>query len=374
MVRKKTHIIKTHSRKKSTLTSRKPLLRAPLSKKRKKKSVSREKVLSKPSLNPIMTPNPEHEWEAWQVFNPGAILLGGSVRFMYRAIGTDGISRFGYADSIDGLHIDERLPYPVYEHRIKQGTHNAFSYSSGGSFGGAEDPRLTRVGTEDVLYMTYTACDAGLRMALTSITIEDFLNHRWKWTPAVFLSPADEVHKNWVIFPEKIRGRYAILHNLTPGIAIDYVDDLFFKDDHYIHSNYVPALREHCWDGMVRGVGAPPIKTKYGWLIFYHAMEHNDFGKYKVGAMLLDDNDPTQVLYRSTMPVLEPSESYEHSGYKGGVVYVTGAVVKNGTLFIYYGAADSTVNAACAPLETFLGALVHGEKPTLSTTIVTRKK
>jgi len=375
MARKKLQNSKKVSRKKSVPAKRKALRRAPLSAKKQKKPVSKKrKILDKSSVNPILAPNPEHEWEAWQVFNPGVILLADSTHFMYRAIGTDGISRFGYAASQDGFHIAERLPYPAYEHKTKHKTFNVFSYSSGGSFSGAEDPRLTRVGAEKVLYMTYTACDEGLRMALTSIAVDDFLAHRWKWKPPVFLSPPDEVHKNWVIFPEKIRGRYAILHNLTPDVEIAYVDDLLFDDNRYIRSNYMPTTRKNCWDGRIRGVGAPPLKTKYGWLVLYHAMENDDFSKYKVGAMILDEDDPTRVLHRSPVPVLEPSEPYEHTGYKGGVVYVTGVVEKNGTLFIYYGAADSTVGVACAPLETFLSALMRGEKPAVLTTTITKKK
>src|SRR3989338_7113157 len=126
---------------------------------KKKKTTSRIGVLSliKSEENPIISPKPENNWEAWQTFNPGVILLNNKVHFLYRAIGEDGISRLGYAVSSDGFRIDERLSHPVYEHQVKEGGFNVFSYFSGGSWGGAEDPRLTRVDEEDVLYMTYTA-------------------------------------------------------------------------------------------------------------------------------------------------------------------------------------------------------------------------
>ena len=347
---------------------------------RKKKGLQKRKKpvkttgLMRHKENPIISPRAENGWEAWQTFNPGVVLLDNKVHFLYRAIGEDGISRFGYAASDDGFYIDERLPYPVYEHRAGQRSFfNIFSYFSGGGWGGAEDPRLVRVDEEDTLYMTYTACDEGLRMALTSIKVDDFLNKRWKWKLPQLISPPAKIHKNWVIFPEKINGKYAILHSISPEIQIDYLDSLEFAPGQYIRSCYDNVARKNCWDSWVRGAGAPPIKTKYGWLLFYQAMESHDFSKYKVGAMLLDFNDPTKILHRSEEPVLEPKKSYENEGFKAGVVYVTGAVVKNDMLLVYYGGADSYVCVAYAPFEEFVEALARGDKPKLKSKTVKRK-
>lgn len=327
--------------------------------------------------NPIIQPIFHNGWEAWQTFNPGVILLNNKVHFLYRAIGEDGVSRLGYAVSRDGFHIDERLSYPVYEHQIKARyptpTYNIFSYFSGGSFGGTEDPRLTRVGKEDVLYMTYTACDDGLRVALTSIKVEDFLKRRWQWKKPVLISPPNEVHKNWLIFSEKIRGQYAILHSIKPYIQIEYRDSLEFIDTDYINSFHGGRPQKGCWDKWLRGAGAPPIKTSAGWLIFYHAMDDN-WSAYKVGAMLLDLIDPTKILYRANEPVLQPSEDYENNGYKRGVVYASGVIVKDGNLLVYYGAADSYVGVAYAPLEEFLRALMQDKKPKLLVKKLSNKK
>jgi predicted GH43/DUF377 family glycosyl hydrolase len=322
--------------------------------------------LVKPPENSIIKPKTENKWEAWQTFNPGAILLEDRVHFLYRAIGQDGISRLGYAASSDGFNIDERLPYPVYEHKVTRRELNVYSYFSGGSWGGAEDPRIVRVDGEETLYMTYTACDNGLRVALTTIKLKDFLNKKWKWKPPVLISPPGEVHKNWVIFPEKINGKYAILHSINPEISIDYFDSLEqFDGDTFIKSCYNGELRKNCWDGWVRGVGPVPLKTKYGWLVFYHAMHAHDFSKYKVGAMLLDLNDPTKVLVRSSEPVLEPNQICENNGFKAGVVYASGAVVKDGNLLVYYGGADSYVCIAYANFEEFVETLRKAMKPKL---------
>ena len=331
----------------------------------------------KPEGNPIISPNPRNEWESWQTFNPGVILLEDKIHFLYRAIGEDGISRLGYAVSSDGFNIDKRLSYPVYEHRLSQVDVKYFYYSfgSGGSFGGSEDPRIVRVDNEDTLYMTYTACDGGLRIGLTSIKVSDFLNEKWNWKKPVLISEPGKVNKNWVIFPSKINGKYAILHSISPEISIAYRDNLEFKPGEYIKSYYNGNNGEKSsWDDWVRGAGAPPIKTKYGWLVFYHAIDKKDPGKYKVGAMILDLNNPTKVLFKAKEPILEPDKLYENNGFKGGVVYVSGAVVKNGDIFLYYGAADSYVSVATANLEEFLNKLVKKESPRLKVKKIKKNK
>jgi len=189
----------------------------------------------------------------------------------------------------------------------------------------------------------------------------------WIWEKPKLISKPGEVHKNWVIFPEKINGKYVILHTINPEIKIHYLDNLDFKHGEYLDSchggNGNGKSKEKCWHDWIRGVGSPPLKTKYGWLVFYHAMEEAESHKYKVGAMLLDLDDPTKILYRSSHPVLEPNKNYENEGFKGGVVYVSGAVVKNEELFVYYGGADSFVCVAHCNLEEFLQKLILNKSP-----------
>ena len=351
--------------------------------------------LIKPEENPIISPVLENGWEAWQTFNPGVILLEDSngspaktskIYFLYRAIGEDGISRLGYAASDDGFIINERLSSPVYEHKLIKTLKESsnflqsrtsfiyYSFASGGSLGGSEDPRPVRVNGEDTIYMTYTACDEGLRVALTSIKVRDFLQKKWRWSAPKLISPPNEVHKNWVLFPEKIKGKYALLTSINPEVLIEYLDSLEFKEGEFIKSTYGGACRKNCWDTYVRGAGPPPIKTKYGWLLFYHATDKSDPGKYKVGAMLLDLNNPTKVLHRSPEPILEPTEVYENNGFKGGVVYASGAVVKDDKLLVYYGAADSYIGVAYADFNRFIEEFIKGAKIKLERKPLKKKK
>jgi len=343
---------------------------------KKKKTVKKIvlPILIKHQHNPVISPNPDNYWEALQTFNPGAVLIDDKVHLLYRAIGQDGVSRLGYAVSDDGINFENRLPYPVYEHSPKTRKFSMYSFLSGGSYGGCEDPRLVCIDNDGKIYMTYTACDGGLRVGLTSISVDDFINNKWRWKRPSLISPPGEIHKNWLIFPEKIHGKYAVLHSIKPEIQIEYVKKLSFSGSSYIESVYGDSKKRiGCWDKLIRGAGAPPIKTKDGWLLFYHAMD-DDVSKYKVGAMLLDLNDPTKILYRSKEPVLEPIEMFEMGGYKPGVVYVTGTVIKDGVLLIYYGCADNHIGIAYSKIDNFLDCLKNESKPVLSKKLITTKR
>ncbi|MEM3568185.1 MAG: hypothetical protein QXI20_01470 [Candidatus Jordarchaeales archaeon] len=305
--------------------------------------------------NPILSPS-GNRWENMQTFNPGVVLLDERVHVLYRAIGEDWVSRVGYASSRDGFNIDERLPYPVYEHRWSSpfaSSNITEEYFSGGGAFGVEDPRLVKMKGEDRVYMTYTFYDGrSIGIMLTAINANDLSEKRWNWKVPILLSPPDQPHKNWVLFPEKIEGKYAILHSLSPEIGIAYLDSL--DEPGPIQSYYRPVPRD-TWDRFVRGAAAPPIRTDPGWLLLYHAT--GDDGYYRVGAMIMDIDDPTKMLYRSRAPLLGPKEHYEFSGFKPGVTYVTGAVVKDSKLLVYYGAADTHVCVAYTNLDELLDYL-----------------
>jgi beta-1,2-mannobiose phosphorylase / 1,2-beta-oligomannan phosphorylase len=331
-------------------------------------------IFSKIPINPIISPDPNNNWESWQTFNPAAILLNNNIHFLYRAIGDDGQSRLGYAMSEDGFKIKERLKYPVYKHPVTF-QKKIYNYCSGGSWGGCEDPRLIKVSDEDRIYLLYTACDGGIGVAISSIKVDDFLNKRWIWKKPILLSEPGKWNKNWTLFPEKIKGKYAILHSITPEILIDYFDDLEFKNISFIKSHYDPfSLETDRWDQRVRAIGPPPIKTKYGWLVFYHAEDQYDPGKYKLGVMLLDLKNPKKILYRCKHPVLEPKEAYEFEGFKPGIVYALGAVIKDENLIIYYGGADNFVCVAYINYNCFLDALIKGEKKKFKIKVLKKKK
>jgi len=327
--------------------------------------------------NPIFKPHPRHPWESKAVFNPAAIYEGGKVHLLYRALGDTDVSTLGYASSTDGLNFKERLPYPVYVPREPfegvraeplpySGVPGLYT-SGGGEMGGCEDPRLTRI--DDTVYLTYVAYDGRSqpRVALSSIPLKDFLDKKWNWKKPVLISPPYVVDKNACLLPEKINGKYVMFHRIFPNILIDFVDDLEFDGkSRWLTGQYeIPARALSLdWDSRKVGCGPPPLKTKDGWLLIYQAVGVCGEYRYKIGAMLLDLKDPTNVLARSRKPILEPDVWYENEGLKAGVVYPCGAVIINKDLFVYYGGADMVVCAASVKLNGFLEQLAENHKET----------
>ena len=364
-----------------------------VSKKTNKKSVKKKvrRTPKKPRAldlrkfihNPVITPASGSYWESEAVFNPGAVRHGGRVHLFYRALGPDGISRIGYASSQDGVHFDKRFPHPVYmpETVAESAKHHPYTspsrlsyntglYISGGGWGGCEDPRATKIDSR--IYLTFNIFNGchSIRVGLTSIGEDDLEQGRWNWRRFVFLSPPNERHKNWALFPEKIGGKYALFHNLHDDdparVRVECLDNLeepippFDSPDPHLLPD-----RKLAWHNRTRSAGPPPIKPRHGWLLFYHAMDKDDPGRYKLGALLLDPKDPRKILYRSRYPVLEPDKWYEND-WKPGIIYASGAVVKGGTLFIYYGGGDKHIGVASTNLEEFVKKLMNNEHAVFS--------
>ena len=109
------------------------------------------------------------------------------------------------------------------------------------------------------------------------------------------------------------------------------------------------------WDSVRVGVAAPPIKVSCGWLMLYHGV--SETGTYRVGAALLDPKNPTEILARTAVPILEPRENYEKFGQVPNVVFPCGAVLRKDNLIIYYGGADTVVAGASISIKKLLKSL-----------------
>jgi predicted GH43/DUF377 family glycosyl hydrolase len=291
--------------------------------------------------NPILRPIGVHDWESREVFNPAAVYINRKVHLLYRAVGNDSISRIGYATSTDGVHIDERFPNPVYKP------------SAACEKDGCEDPRITELDGE--LVMAYTALrEHGhlqvYQIALTSISREDFLSRRWNWVPRKLPFPGIR-NKDAAVFPEKIGGRYAMIHRIEPDLCIAYSDDLV----HWCDLKSMMAPRARGWDNWRLGVAGTPIRMNDYWLVIYHGVSVERV--YSLGVILLDADNPEHVLYRSRKPILSPKRDYERFGKVPNVVFSCGNVVIDEELFLYYGAADSVICVAKWPLEKLLASL-----------------
>lgn len=284
--------------------------------------------------NPILEPNGEHSWEARAIFNGAVVYHNGLFHMLYRAVASNLVSTLGYAVSLNGFDW-LRLDRPVFE---PQGRLERL---------GVEDPRITRIGDE--FYMVYTAYSVyGARVSLAST--KNFLT----WQRHGVILP-DEDNKDAALFPEKIGGRYCLLHRRAPDVWIACSDDLLRWTDHRV----IMRPRPDAWDAVKIGAAGPPIKTDEGWLLIYHGFGEDKV--YKLGVALLDLNDPTVVLKRQEEPILEPEEEWEQHGEVPNVVFSCGQVMTDDTMYVYYGGADRVIGVATADTEQML-ALVEGEK------------
>ncbi len=164
--------------------------------------------LTRSVQNPLITPRPNQDWEAEGTFNPGAVTdRNGLIHLFYRAIGRDGVSRIGHATTTNGIGLQNRSAYPVYQPVKGYGLANAgetggpavydpLIYVSGGGWAGAEDPRAVRLGNR--VYLTYTAFAGwdNMRIAVTSIALDDLEKGRFDWRRPRLISPAGHRAKN----------------------------------------------------------------------------------------------------------------------------------------------------------------------------------
>lgn len=329
--------------------------------------------LRKYNQNPILTPCNDNLWENLVVCNPGVWCEGGKFYMLYRAAGDDPqhIIRFGLAVSDDGFDF------------VRVSRQPAFGPSAEGPDSGCiEDARIVKF--DDYYYVTYAfrpyppgqywkfehdkvlTADVGenapafLRdnIANTALAItKDFNN--WKRLGRITDSRLDD--RDVIIFPEKINGKYAMLHRPKAWVGREYGPEypaiwIRFSDDLLSWTEPSQLLMQGnpgTWEEKIGG-STPPLKTDKGWLMIYHGVENGGQGYYRVGVALLDLNDPTKVIARAKDWIMEPEFDYEIDGYYKGCVFPTGNVIVGDTLYVYYGGADKFIGVATVGVEELL--------------------
>jgi len=291
-------------------------------------------VFERSRYNPLITTR-DLPYRANAVFNAGAADLGDQVVLLVRVESCSGRSHLTVARSADGITgwriRDRALLHPA------QGEPQE-SY-------GCEDCRITYMEDLEAWGLAYTAYSEhgpGVRVALT----RDFETVE---RTGVAVPPDD---KDAALFPRRFGGLYAMLHRPAIGggsIWISYSPDLVFWGKSQV---VVPARGGPWWDGRRVGTGLPPIETDEGWLVIYHGVKEIAGGPiYRVGAVLLDLEDPGRMIARARRWLLSPCEPYEQVGDAPNVVFPCGGFVRGEDLWMYYGAADSAICLAKAKLR-----------------------
>jgi len=287
-------------------------------------------------------------WPVNSVFNAGAALLDDETLLMLRVEDRCGRSHFSIARSADGAG-DWRLDgKPAFS--PDAATHPEEAW-------GVEDPRLTWIADAGSWVMAYTAYSD--RGALVSLAATINFNTFDRLGPV--LAPDN---KDAALFPVRFDGRYAMLHRPVPamsGVAaniwIAFSPDLVHWGG---HRQIMAARGPGWWDADKIGIGPPPLATSEGWLLLYHGVRRiagQDI--YRLGLALLDFDDPTRVIRRGKEWVFGPQTPFERNGDVGNVVFPCGWTCVGDQIYLYYGAADTTVALATASLAEVLDWLKH---------------
>jgi predicted GH43/DUF377 family glycosyl hydrolase len=260
---------------------------------------------------------------------------------------------------------------------------------------GLEDPRITRI--EDVFYLTYTAYDginalgalaiskdlqtfSKVGLIVPQIQCEAFMllaesktplhekYHRYNKHSAINEEYKGKVllwDKNVIFFPRKIHGKLVFLHRIRPDIQIVSFENISDLTPQF-WQNYLLRLQDHILLSPLHnhevsyvGGGCVPIETAAGWLLIYHGVcDSIDGYVYSACAALLDLKNPEKLIARLPYPLFKPELDWELKGEVNNVCFPTGAIVVEGILYIYYGAADERIGVASVNLMQLLNELL----------------
>lgn len=331
--------------------------------------------LIKYKYNPVLKPIIDSNWENICVLNPAVWYEQSDNTFhmLYRAAADTKEHHIylGYAYSNDGFNFT-RQPRPALVPDY-----------SGSDGGGIEDPRIVKF--KDWYYITYASRPYApgkywlnepkpwfnppkdgpaflkYNSTLTHLAItKDF--KEFKKLGRITDSRYDD--RDVIIFPEKINGKYVKLFRpmewqgkgypcKKPSIWITFSDDIM----EWTEEPYLLYEGVNWWENLKTGGSCPPIKTKYGWFFIYHGVAQKDKA-YRTGAMLLDLDNPLNILAITKEFIMEPEYGYETQGFYNGCVFPTANVIKDNTLYVYYGAGDKVICAATCNFNDILNYLI----------------
>ena len=212
---------------------------------------------------------------------------------------------------------------------------------------GMEDARFVRFNHDDgsvTFYATYTAY-SGTHISQQLLETQDF--QTFVSTPMVGHAAAN---KGLALFPRRIGGRFAALSR-----ADRESNTIAYSDSPLVWTSAEPCQRPvHSWEVLQLGNCGPPMETDAGWLVLTHGV--GPMRTYRIGAILLDLDDPTKILGRLAEPLLSPAAD-EQNGYVPNVVYSCGALIHADNLVLPYGIGDAAIGFATVPVPELLRAL-----------------
>lgn len=310
--------------------------------------------LTRHADGPVLTPQ-QVPYPSTLTFNVGVVKFQGRYVCVFRNDWGDMRNRkepwgmnLGLATSEDGIEWTV-APAPCFQWKNQE---VLCSY----------DPRLTVL--DGRCYMSFSIDTRhGIRSGLA--VTDDF-----KAFELLYLSVPD--NRNVVLFPERQGGRIMRFERPFPvyGRTEPERFDIWFAQSpdgrFWGEHQFVLGVEHVPWANCKIGPGTPPIRTEQGWLSLFHAVDVQDgvvypswrdqwTKRYTAGVMLTDLREPWRVIGLSRKPVLVPETEYEQQGYRGSVVFPCSMVPEDdGTVKVYYGAADTVTGLATGRVDDLL--------------------
>lgn len=301
--------------------------------------------------NPILEPSTINKWESLAVFNGCPIKIGDKYHLLYRSLGKTiidnmevNLSSIGIATSDNKTTFTNRKLFISPENHWEKF--------------GCEDPRVCKM--DGKYYIFYTAVSeypAGVDSVKIAVAVsKDLKTIEEKHLVTPFNAKAMS------FFPSKIDGKYCVIFTYgtetnESSIAIAYLDsieDLWSADywQKWMNNRQYRLLELDRLNTDRVEVGAPPIEIENGFLVIYSHIQnyYSNSRIFGIEAVLLDKDNPQKIIRRTKKPLMLPQEEYELKGMIPNVVFPSGALLENDNIYLYYGAADTTVAMAVSSL------------------------
>jgi predicted GH43/DUF377 family glycosyl hydrolase len=190
------------------------------------------------------------------------------------------------------------------------------------------------------------------------------------WTFHSWITAADIDDRDVILFPQRVNGRYVILRRPLQYVGPQHGTSgpsIWMSDSQDLRSWSAPRLvakAEFAWEDNRIGGSTPPVRTERGWLVLYHGVQTVDARirrvVYRVGAMMLDLQDPGKVIARCPQFLMEPQAYYERFGaYIPEVIFPTANIVRGGQLWVYYGCCDTSIALATVRLDELVDEVMR---------------
>ena len=306
-------------------------------------------------LNPATNPLFIERLGINAVFNPGAMIWNGKIILVARVEGYDRKSFFAIAESENGVDGFRFWDFPLIMPETEKPDVNIY------------DMRLT-AHEDGWIYGLFCTerkdpeaplGDLSSAIAQAGIARTKDLIH-WDRLPDLQTQSAQQ--RNVVLHPEFVNGKYAfytrpqdsfIEAGRGGGIGWGMCEDITKA---VIEKEIIIDAREyHTIKEAKNGAGAPPIKTKDGWLHIAHGVRNSAAGlRYVLYAFLTELSHPEVVIHKPGGYLLAPY-GIERVGDVSNVVFCNGVAAReDGDLFIYYASSDTRIHVAKTSIERIL--------------------